>query len=148
MGRLKDKIALGSRAAGGIGSATADAVVENGGIAITTDLGGSAGMDHALDVTSQEDWLRVIAEIERAAGRLDGLLNAAGIAAAGSVEDTDLATWRRVMAVNLDGTFLGCKHALPLLKRNGGAIVNLSSVSGRGGGHNLRGVHPAVGRGG
>src|ERR1700694_4042392 len=132
MGRLKDKIVLVTGAAGAIGSATADAVVENGGIAITTDLGGSAGMDHALDVTSQEDWLRVIAEIERAAGRLDGLL-----AAAGSVEDTDLATWRRVMAVNLDGTFLGCKHALPLLRRNGGAIVNLSSVSGLGGGRNL-----------
>ena len=63
MGRLKDKIVLVTGAAGAIGSATADAVVENGGIAITTDLGGSAGMDHALDVTSQEDWLRVVAEI-------------------------------------------------------------------------------------
>jgi 3(or 17)beta-hydroxysteroid dehydrogenase len=145
MGRLKDKIVLVTGAAGAIGSATADAVVENGGIAITTDLGSSAGMDHALDVTSQEDWLRVIAEIERTAGRLDGLLNAAGIAAAGSVEDTDLATWRRVMAVNLDGTFLGCKHALPLLKRNGGAIVNLSSVSGLVGGHNLAAYNASKG---
>src|ERR1700693_1119224 len=107
MGRLKDKIVLVTGAAGAIGSATADAVVENGGIAITTDLGGNAGMDHALDVTSQEDWLRVVAEIERAVGRLDGLLNAAGIAAAGSVEDTDLATWRRGMGGDLAGTFLG-----------------------------------------
>src|SRR5438128_11931649 len=65
MGRLRDKIVLVTGAAGAIGSATADAVVEAGAIAITTDLGGSAGMDHGLDVTSQEDWLRVIAEIER-----------------------------------------------------------------------------------
>jgi 3(or 17)beta-hydroxysteroid dehydrogenase len=145
MGRLRDKIVLVTGAAGGIGSATADAVVEAGGIAITTDLASSPGMDHALDVTSQEDWLRVIAEIERTAGRLDGLVNAAGIAAIGSVEDTDLPTWRRVMAVNLDGTFLGCKHALPLLKRGGGAIVNLSSVSGLVGGHNLAAYNASKG---
>jgi NAD(P)-dependent dehydrogenase (short-subunit alcohol dehydrogenase family) len=145
MGRLRDKIVLVTGAAGAIGSATADAIVEAGGIAITTDLGSSAGMDHALDVTSEEDWLRVIAEIDRAAGRLDGLVNGAGIAAVGSVEDTDLSTWRRVMAVNLDGTFLGCKHALPLLKRNGGAIVNLSSVSGLVGGHNLAAYNASKG---
>ena len=145
MGRLRDKIVLVTGAAGAIGSATADAIVEAGGIAITTDLGGSAGMDHALDVTSEADWLRVVAEIERAAERLDGLVNAAGIAAIGSVEDTDLSTWRRVIAVNLDGTFLGCKHALPLLKRSGGAIVNLSSVSGLVGGHNLAAYNASKG---
>src|SRR5438270_4047255 len=145
MGRLRDKIVLVTGAAGAIGSATADAIVEAGGIAITSDLGGSAGIDHALDVTSEEDWLRVIADIERAAERLDGLVNAAGIAAVGSVEDTDLATWRRVMAVNLDGTFLGCKHAMPLLKRKGGAIVNLSSVSGLVGGHNLAAYNASKG---
>jgi 3(or 17)beta-hydroxysteroid dehydrogenase len=145
MGRLRDKVVLVTGAAGAIGSATADAIVEAGGIAITTDLSGSAGMDHALDVTAEEDWLRVVAEIERAAERLDGLVNAAGIATVGSVEDTDLATWRKVMAVNLDGTFLGCKHALPLLKRNGGAIVNLSSVSGLVGGHNLAAYNASKG---
>jgi 3(or 17)beta-hydroxysteroid dehydrogenase len=102
-------------------------------------------MDQALDVTSEDDWLRVVAEIGRAAGRLDGLVNAAGIAVLGSVEDTDLATWRRVMAINLDGTFLGCKHALPLLKRAGGAIVNLSSVSGLVGGHNLAAYNASKG---
>jgi len=145
MGRLRDKIVLVTGAAGAIGSATADAIVEAGGIAITSDLGGSAGMDHALDVTSEQDWLRVIAEIDRTAQTLDGLVNAAGIAAVGSVEDTDLATWRRVMAVNLDGTFLGCKHALPLLRRRGGAIVNLSSVSGLVGGHNLAAYNASKG---
>jgi NAD(P)-dependent dehydrogenase (short-subunit alcohol dehydrogenase family) len=145
MSRLANKIILITGAAGAVGSAVAEAVVQAGGLAVATDLAGCAGMDHALDVTSQDDWLRVVAEIDRAAGRLDGLVNAAGVVVRGSVEDTDLATWRRVMAVNLDGTFLGCKYALALLRRNGGAIVNLSSVSGLVGGHNLAAYNASKG---
>jgi 3(or 17)beta-hydroxysteroid dehydrogenase len=145
MSRLANKIILVTGAAGAVGSAIAEAVVEAGGLAIATDLAGRAGMDHALDVASEDDWLRVVAEIDRAAGRLDGLVNAAGIVARGSVEDTDLATWRRVMEVNLDGTFLGCKHALALLRRDGGAIVNISSVSGLVGGYNLAAYNASKG---
>jgi NAD(P)-dependent dehydrogenase (short-subunit alcohol dehydrogenase family) len=145
MGRLRDKIILITGAAGGIGSAIAEAVVRNGGLAVATDLSGSAGIDHALDVTSEEDWLRVIGEIAKSAGRLDGLVNSAGIAPLGTVEQTDYALWRKVMAVNLDGTFLGCKHALALLKRNGGSIVNISSVSGIVGGHNLAAYNASKG---
>src|SRR5262249_44647234 len=137
MGRLRDRVILITGAAGAVGSAVAEAVVQAGGLALATDLAGCTGMDHALDVTSEDDWRRVIEDIDRAAGRLDGLVNAAGIVTMGSVEDTDFSTWRRVMAVNLDGTFLGCKHALPLLRRNGGSIVNISSVSGLVGGYNL-----------
>jgi 3(or 17)beta-hydroxysteroid dehydrogenase len=145
MGRLRDKVILITGAAGAVGSAVADAVVEAGGLAVTSDLAGCAGMDHALDVTLEEDWRRVIDDIDRAAGRLDGLVNAAGIATPGTVEDTDFATWRKVMAVNLDGTFLGCKHALALLRRGGGAIVNVSSVSGLVGGHNLAAYNASKG---
>jgi NAD(P)-dependent dehydrogenase (short-subunit alcohol dehydrogenase family) len=145
MGRLQDKVILITGAAGAVGSAVADAVVEAGGLAVTTDLAGCAGMDHALDVTSEEDWRRTIDDIGRAAGRVDGLVNAAGIATPGTVEDTDFATWRRVMAVNLDGTFLGCKYALALIRRNGGAIVNVSSVSGLVGGHNLAAYNASKG---
>jgi NAD(P)-dependent dehydrogenase (short-subunit alcohol dehydrogenase family) len=145
MGRLRDKVILITGAAGAVGSAVAEAVVQAGGLVIATDLAGCAGMDHALDVTSQDDWRRVIDDIDRAAGRLDGLVNAAGIVAMGSVEDIDFATWRRVMAVNLDGTFLGCKHALALLRRNGGSIVNVSSVSGLVGGHNLAAYNASKG---
>ena len=145
MGRLRDKVILITGAAGGIGSAIAEAVVRNGGIAVATDIEGRPGIDHPLDVTSEADWQRVIGAIGASAGRLDGLVNSAGIAPMGTVESTDYALWRKVMAVNLDGTFLGCKHALALLKRHGGSIVNISSVSGIVGGHNLAAYNASKG---
>src|SRR5215471_6755184 len=145
MSRLKDKVVLITGAAGAIGAAVKDAVAREGGRAIATDLAGRDGIDHALDVTSEKDWLRVVGEVEGTAGRLDGLVNAAGIAVLATIEDTDYATWKRVMAINLDGTFLGCKHALALLKRNGGSIVNLSSISGIVGGHNLAAYNASKG---
>src|SRR5205807_3810752 len=145
MGRLRDKVILITGAAGGIGSAVAEAVVRNGGIASASDLGSRPGIDHPLDVTSEGDWRRVVGAIDASAGRLDGLVNAAGIAVVGTVEDTEFATWRRVMAINLDGTFLGCKYAMPLLKKAGGSIVNLSSVSGLVGGHNLAAYNASKG---
>ena len=145
MNRLNGKIVLVTGAAGAIGSAIAGAVAEQGGVAITSDLAERGGVSHALDVTSEADWLRVIAAIEESAGRLDGLVNAAGIVAVGSVEDTEFATWRRVMAINLDGTFLGCKHAMRLMRRSGGSIVNISSVSGLVGGHNLAAYNASKG---
>jgi len=145
MARLARKIVLITGAAGTVGSAIAAAVKREGGIVIATDLAGFPAIDHALDVASEQDWLAVIAEVERAHGRLDGLVNAAGIVLLASVEDTDYADWRRVLAVNLDGTFLGCKHALALLRREGGSIVNLSSVAGIVGGHNLAAYNASKG---
>jgi NAD(P)-dependent dehydrogenase (short-subunit alcohol dehydrogenase family) len=145
MQRLKDKVVLVTGAAGAIGSAIADAVAEQGGVAVTTDLPGRANVTHALDVTAEADWTQVIAAIERNGGRLDGLVNAAGIVAIGTVEDTDFATWRRVMAINLDGTFLGCKYGMRLLRGGGGSIVNISSVSGLVGGHNLAAYNASKG---
>jgi 3(or 17)beta-hydroxysteroid dehydrogenase len=136
MDRLKDKIVLITGASGAIGKAMADAVIADGGFALTSDLAGQ-GATHALDVTSETDWLQVIADVGRAYGRLDGLVNAAGIAGLGNIEETDFATWRKILAVNLDGTFLGCKHGMSLLKGRGGAIVNLSSIAGLIGGHNF-----------
>ena len=144
MERLKDKIVLITGAGGSIGKAVADAVTAAGGTAITSDLAGQHAA-HVLDVTSELDWLRVIADVGRTHKFIDGLVNAAGIAALGNIEETDLATWRKVMAVNLDGTFLGCKHGLALLKRRGGAIVNLSSVAGLIGGHNFAAYNASKG---
>ena len=129
MGRLRDKVILITGAAGGIGSAIAEAVVRNGGIAIASDLESRPGIDHPLDVTSEADWQRVIGAIGASAGRLDGLVNSAGIAPMGTVEGTDYALWRKVMAVNLDGTFLGCKHAMPLMKKNGAASERCDYVT-------------------
>jgi 3(or 17)beta-hydroxysteroid dehydrogenase len=143
--RLEGKIVLVTGAAGAIGSAIAGVVEQQGGVAITSDLAGRGNVAHALDVTSEADWLRVIAAIELNTGHLDGLVNAAGIIAVGTVEDTDFATWRRVMAVNLDGTFLGCKHAMRLMPKSGGSIVNMSSVSGLVGGHNLAAYNASKG---
>jgi NAD(P)-dependent dehydrogenase (short-subunit alcohol dehydrogenase family) len=144
-GRLDGKIVLVTGAAGAVGRALTAAIVREGGQPVATDLTAGPGIDHALDVTSEADWQRVIVEVERSRGRLDGLVNAAGIVVLGSIEDTDLATFRRVTAVNLDGTFLGCKYVLPLLKACGGSIVNVSSVSGLVGGHNLAAYNASKG---
>ncbi|AMN41632.1 SDR family oxidoreductase [Rhodoplanes sp. Z2-YC6860] len=144
MARLKDKIVLITGASGAIGNAVAEAVKAAGGVAVTSDLAGQ-GAAHALDVASEMDWLQLIANLGRAYGRLDGLVNAAGIAALGNIEETDFATWRKIMSVNLDGTFLGCKHGLSLLKVQGGAIVNLSSIAGLIGGHNFAAYNASKG---
>jgi 3(or 17)beta-hydroxysteroid dehydrogenase len=145
MARLARKIVLITGAAGAVGAAVGAAVKREGGTAIATDLAGRPGIDHTLDVAAEQDWLAAVAAVERGYGRLDGLVNAAGIALLASIEDTDYADWRRVLAVNLDGTFLGCKHAMALLRREGGSIVNLSSISGIVGGHNLTAYNASKG---
>jgi len=142
MPNLTDKIILITGAAGAVGSAIAAGVREQGGIAIATDL---AGADLDLDVTAEADWQRVVDDVAATHGHLDGLVNAAGIVALGSVETLDFAAWRRVLSINLDGTFLGCKFAFPLLRQRGGSIVNLSSVSALVGGHNLAAYNASKG---
>ena len=144
MERLKDKAVLITGASGAVGLAVAEAVSAAGGVVVTSDLAGR-GAAHALDVTSETDWLQVIADVGNTYGRLDGLVNAAGIAALGNIEETDFATWKKIMAVNLDGTFLGCKHGMALLKVRGGAIVNLSSIAGLIGGHNFAAYNASKG---
>jgi len=134
---LSGKIVLVTGAAGAIGSAVVQAIKQASGTAIGSDLPGKPGIDTILDVALESDWQRTNADIEQKYGRLDGLVNAAGIVAVGSVEMTEFSAWRRVIDVNLNGTFLGCKYAFPLLRKKGGAIVNLSSVLGMVGGPNL-----------
>jgi NAD(P)-dependent dehydrogenase (short-subunit alcohol dehydrogenase family) len=134
---LSGKIVLVTGAAGTIGSAVVQAIKQASGTAIGSDLPGKPGIDTILDVALETDWQRTNADIEQKYGRLDGLVNAAGIVAVGSIEMTEFSAWRRVIDVNLNGTFLGCKYAFPLLRKKGGAIVNLSSVLGMVGGPNL-----------
>jgi NAD(P)-dependent dehydrogenase (short-subunit alcohol dehydrogenase family) len=92
MSDLTGKIVLVTGAAGAIGTAIAAAIRSAGGTAIATDLAAGAGIDMRLDVTLEADWQRAAADLERRYGRLDGLVNAAGIATVGHVEKTDLAT--------------------------------------------------------
>jgi NAD(P)-dependent dehydrogenase (short-subunit alcohol dehydrogenase family) len=134
---LSGKIVLVTGAAGAIGGAVVQAIKQASGTAIGSDLPGKPGIDTILDVALESDWQRTNADIEQKYGRLDGLVNAAGIVAVGSIEMTEFSAWRRVIDVNLNGTFLGCKYAFPLLRKKGGAIVNLSSVLGMVGGPNL-----------
>ncbi len=141
---LKGKIILVTGAAGAVGRAVTEAAKAAGCVVIATDLKAGNGVD-ALDVTSEADWQHIAAEIENKHGRLDGLVNAAGIVAVGTIEQLDFAAWRRVLSVNLDGAFLGCKYSMPLLRKKGGAIINLSSVSGLVGGHNLTAYNASKG---
>jgi len=134
---LSGKIVLVTGAAGAIGSAVVQAIKRASGTAIGSDLPGKPGIDTILDVALESDWQRTNADIEQKYGRLDGLVNAAGIVAVGSIEMTEFSAWCRVLDVNLNGTFLGCKYAFPLLRKKGGAIVNLSSVLGMVGGPTL-----------
>jgi 3(or 17)beta-hydroxysteroid dehydrogenase len=140
--RLAGKCAFVTGAASGLGQAIARAYVaegarvaiadvdEAGGRAVAASLG-QAALFLRHDVTDEEAWRRNLAAAAGAFGRLDTLVNNAGIAVVGNVEKTSLEDWRRVQAVNVEGVFLGCKHALPHLRAaGGGAIVNMSSVAG------------------
>ena len=143
---LQGRIVLVTGALGTLGRAIEAAVEQAGGMAVTSDLPGRGEVDIPLDVTDEAQWVTAIAEIGRRHGRLDGLVNNAGIIVLGDVEATSFADWRRVMAVNVDGTFLGCKHAMALLAHSPApSIVNMSSVSGLVGGANLAAYNASKG---
>jgi NAD(P)-dependent dehydrogenase (short-subunit alcohol dehydrogenase family) len=144
--QLTDHVVLVTGALGTLGSAMCAAIEAAGGTAIRTDLAARGKVDIALDVTSEEAWTAALAEVERRHGRLDGLVNNAGVGTPGDIEKTSFAEWRRVMAVNADGVFLGCKHAMPLLARSKApSIVNISSASGIVGGANLAAYNASKG---
>lgn len=137
-GRLAGKAALITGAASGIGRATAALFHGEGARVAATDLneaglkalGEDADLTLAQDVTDEARWREVIDEVVAAFGRLDILVNSAGIAALGNIETTTLADFRKVNAVNAEGVFLGCREAVRAMKERGGSIVNLSSVAG------------------
>ena len=151
-GRVAGKRALVTGAAQGLGEAIARMLAREGARVACTDLNGqgaeqvaaSINADHpgaafayAHDVTDEAQWAAVLERVVGDLGGLSVLVNNAGIATLGSVEDETLDQWRRVMSVNADSVFLGTKHALPYMRESQpGSVVNISSIAGLVGGHN------------
>lgn len=164
MGRVAGKIALITGAAQGLGEAAARLLAKEGARVVLTDINaqGAEGVAAAInaerpgtavafthDVTSEEDWQRVLADAERAFGGLHVLVNNAGIGLTKDLEQTTLGEWRQVHAIDLDGVFLGCKHAIALIAKTvkdtnlGGSIVNISSIAGIVAGYNMAAYNSA-----
>lgn len=143
MGRLSGKVALVTGAASGIGKGCAVRLAQEGACVIATDIdvamgetcvteitrAGGTAIFLRHDVASEENWIAVIAETKSRFGRLDVLVNNAGIAIAGQITELSLADWKRQIGINLDGVFLGTKHGLPLMREGGGgSIINIAST--------------------
>lgn len=133
------KTALVTGAARGIGLATARGFRADGWQVALLDIDGDelgraaadiGGLPVVADIGDPEACAAAVARVLAATGRIDALVNNAAIADFGPIEDHDFARWRRVMAINLDGTFLMSQACLPALKATRGAIVNVSSISG------------------
>jgi cyclopentanol dehydrogenase len=145
MGRLDGKVALISGGARGQGACEARMFCEEGARVVMGDIrddegdalekqlradGFDATYTH-LDVTKADDWRDAIETTERRYGKLNVLVNNAGILIRKRIEDTTEEDWDRIMAVNVKGIFLGTKAAVPAMRRaGGGSIVNISSTAG------------------
>lgn len=143
--RLKDKVAFITGAASGIGQETAYLFAREGATLILTDINKDSGeqtlseikksnveaMFYEHDVTKENEWKTIIASVLAKFKKIDILVNNAGIALQASVEDCTLEQWNKVHEVNLDGTFLGIKHAVQAMKhQKKGSIINISSIEG------------------
>ena len=145
MGRLDGKVALISGGARGQGTVEAALFAREGASVLVGDIlddegkqveadiraaGGEAGYVH-LDVTREADWQAAVAMAETTYGKLDVLVNNAGILIQRTLEETSAAELDAILAVNLKGVFLGTKHAIPAMRRaGGGSIINISSIDG------------------
>ena len=146
MGRVKDKVAIITGAASGLGFAAARMLLEEGAKVILTDVNREVldSMSERLsdfsksqfqaifhDVTQEESWIELINKTENDHGKINILVNSAGISLGADVVSTDFDIWKKVHQVNLDSVFLGCKYAVPVMGKYGhGSIINISSISG------------------
>ncbi len=144
MDRVKGKIAIVTGAASGLGRDIATLLAAEGARVTLTDINEAQGRDVTRsikgdvrfvrqDVTDEEGWSALIKDTAEAYGGLDILVNNAGIALQDVPQDPEearLEDWRRTQHVNVEGVFLGCKHAIPAMRDSkGGSIVNMSSVA-------------------
>ena len=145
MGRLTDKVALITGGASGIGAAAARRFAAEGARVIVADVQADLGQAVAaeiggvflhLDVAHEPDWRMAASEIYNRHGRLDVVFNNAGVVCGQSIEDVDLATWDRVIGINLTGVMLGCQTGIRLMKANpggpSGSLINTASTAAYG----------------
>jgi 3(or 17)beta-hydroxysteroid dehydrogenase len=143
MQRVQGKVVIVTGGAGGIGMQDALLLASEGARVVITDLNedggrslareiGDAAMFVGHDISSEDNWKSVMAATQERFGRLDGLVNNAGILVMGSIEDATLEQWQQIHRVNADGYFLGCKYGVAAMKSGGGSIVNMSSIAADG----------------
>lgn len=138
------RVVLVTGAAGGMGAGHARDLAADGWTVVVADVAdpspvvaeiaaaGGTALGLGLDVTSPDEWDRVVATVRSELGALHGLVNNAGISRRLRFMDTDAATWRQVLGVNLDGPFHGIRACAPLLRDSGGgSVVNVSSIAGQ-----------------
>ena len=146
MDRVKNKVALITGGASGLGLASGKLLLEEGAKVIFTDINYKALEQISqlidkkyqglysfkeLDVTNENNWKTVLAEVMEEYKGINILLNSAGISLGADIVSTSFEVWKKVHEVNLDGVFLGCKYALPHMATSGiGSIINISSISG------------------
>ena len=145
MARVAGKVAIVTGGAIGIGQACAELLAAEGASVAVTDRDAAAGTKvveamvatghRAIfleqDVSREDQWERVVTEVVRQFGRLDILVNNAGVGWYGNAESTTLESFHGLLSVNLDGVFLGMKHAIPAMRAvGGGSIINMSSTLG------------------
>jgi NAD(P)-dependent dehydrogenase (short-subunit alcohol dehydrogenase family) len=161
MGQVDGKVALVTGGASGIGAACATTLAREGARVVVTDIDDRGGAEivknitaaggQAIylrqDVTDEDRWIEIVAEIEKRFNRLDVLVSNAGIGVAvPTIVEMSLADWRRQTAINIDGVFLSVKHCIPAMRRSGGgSIVMMSSVAGLRGSPTLAGYSATKG---
>jgi 3(or 17)beta-hydroxysteroid dehydrogenase len=138
MARVQGKVAIVTGAARGLGYADALLLAREGARVIATDIDPAGGAALAAagiefrghDVRDEASWKELVARVVRDHGRLDVLVNNAGVVHVGDPLNFDIAEWRHMSEVNIEGVMLGCKHALPaMIDSGGGSIINISSIS-------------------
>ncbi len=139
MGRVSNKVAVVTGSASGLGLCSSRFLVQEGAQVVMTDIRAEEGLRAAEgigekaffiqhDVTSEDQWKSVMSETLERFGKLDILVNSAGISEPADIEEETLEHWRRIQRINLESVFLGCKYGVEAMKKSGGgSIINIGS---------------------